>query len=60
MAQFGQDQRDVGTLSISEIDTNGTYTFVFMPNLDKLPDHLDRDKLPKQVTLAEANPQHNA
>lgn len=57
MAQFGQDQRDVGTLSISEIDTNGTYTFAFIPNLDKLPDHLDRDKLPKQVTLAEANPQ---
>lgn len=57
MAQFGQDQRDVGTLSISEIDANGTYTFVFMPNLDKLPDHLDRNKIPDKVTLAHANPQ---
>lgn len=57
MAQFGQDQRDVGTLSISKVDTNGTYTFYFIPNLEKVPAGLDRDKLPKQVTLAEANPQ---
>ncbi len=57
MAQFGQDQRDVGRLSISEIDTNGTYTFAFMPNLDKLPDDLDRDKIPDKVTLAHVNPE---
>jgi hypothetical protein len=57
MAQFGQDQRDVGTLSISEIDTNGTYTFDFIPNLDKVPNHLDRDKIPEKVTLAHVNPE---
>jgi hypothetical protein len=56
MAQFGQDQRDVGTLSISAIDTNGTYTYYFIPNIEKVPNQIDRDKLPKQVTLAEANP----
>lgn len=57
MAQFGQDQRDVGTLSISNIDTNGTYTFDFIPNLDKVPDHLDRVKIPEKVTLAHVNPE---
>ena len=57
MAQFGQDQRDVGTLSISDIDTNGTYTFDFIPNLDKVPDHLDRDKIPEKATLAHVNPE---
>ena len=56
MAQFGQDQRDIGTLSISEIDTNGTYTFYFIPNLNKVPDYLDRNKIPENVTLAYANP----
>lgn len=56
MAQFGQDQRDIGTLSISEIDTNGTYTFHFIPNLNKVPDYLDRNKIPENVTLAHANP----
>ena len=57
MAQFGQDQRDVGTLSISDIDTNGTYTLDFIPNLDKVPDHLDRVKIPEKVTLAHVNPE---
>lgn len=57
MAQFGQDQRDVGTLSISEIDENGTYTFHFIPNLNKIPDHLNRNKIPENITLAHANPE---
>ena len=57
MAQFGQDQRDVGTLSISEIDTDGTYTFHFIPNLDKVPDYIDRDKIPERATLAHVNPE---
>lgn len=57
MAQFGQDQRDVGTLSISEIDENGTYTFHFIPNLNKIPDHINRNKIPENITLAHANPE---
>ena len=57
MAQFGQDQRDVGTLSISEIDTEGVYTFRFIPNLDKVPAHIKRKQLPQEVILAQANPQ---
>lgn len=57
MAQFGQDQRDVGTLSISAIDATGNYTFYFIPNLDKVPDHINREKLSKKVTLACANPE---
>lgn len=56
MAQFGQDQQDIGRLSISEIDTEGTYIFHFIPNLDKVPSHVRRDSLPAKVTLAQANP----
>lgn len=57
MAQFGQDQRDIGTLSINEIDTTGIYVFYFIPNLDKVPDHINRETLSKKVILARANPE---
>lgn len=56
MAQFGQDQQDIGRLSISEIDTEGTYIFHFIPNLDKVPSHVRRNSLPAKVRLAQANP----
>lgn len=57
MAQFGQDQQDIGRLSISEIDPEGAYTFYFIPNLDKVPERTRRKSLPKKVTLARANPE---
>lgn len=59
MAQFGEDQQDVGSLSISEIDTVGTVTFYFAPNFEKLSHYTNPANVPSKVKIAQVNPQEH-